>query len=112
MSATTEYSVEDPCVLEDVRVVEQHNLKVGAKQGPTFYAQVFFGMRNTLYDEAVEKNSSWEKKYAEAVKTAHTAIKLGMHYKYMSPLGLRAQQKRFVPNRAPLDVRKLPTPKV
>ena len=99
----------EDCTEEDIRVVQAHNAR--SDSGPTFYVQVFHGMRNTLTEEALEKNSSWEKKVTEAVRTAHTAIKLGMYHKYMSPLGLRAQQKRYVPNQVPLNTKNLPTPK-
>lgn len=97
------------CAEEDIRVVREHNNR--SDPGPTFYTQVFHGMRNSLTEEALEKNSSWDKKVASAVRTARTAIKLGIYHKYMSPLGLRAQQKRYVPNQVPLNLSNLPNPK-
>lgn len=102
----------DDCEVKDVRIIKEHNrLQSSNSSTATFYKQVFHGMRNTLTEEALDKNKTFDSQYQEAVRTAHTAIKLGCYYKYLNEFGLRAQQKKHFLNHAPLDFKKLPLSK-
>ena len=102
---------QDECVTEDLATVVTHNNNHRGQVVPTFYAQVFHGMRNTLTGDAVDLDYTFDECVQKAIRTAHTAIKMGSFHHYMSRNGLRAQQKKHYLNRTPLDFKNLPVPK-